>query len=200
MAQQPMRSEEELCPTNVRFPPNKSNVRIDPDETQNEPLYDTSLEILKNNTIYNALTLTTEVPVIYMQQFWHTVYKNKQSNKYFFHLDYQRFEIGAELIRNALRISPRQPNTEFITPPVQEELVLFIKQLGYVDPLTTISQVFVNKLHQPWRTTMSILNKSLTVKASGIDRARKPITKILWGVVKAENVDFAELLWEDFRF
>ncbi|GJS98778.1 hypothetical protein Tco_0819948 [Tanacetum coccineum] len=123
MAQQPMRNEKELCPTNVRLPPNKSNVRIDPDETQDEPLYDISLEILKNNTIYNALTLTTEVLVIYMRQ---------------------------------------QPTTEFITPPVQEELVLFIKQLGYVDPLTTISQVF--------------------------------------GVVKAENVDFAELLWEDFRF
>ncbi|GJU17263.1 hypothetical protein Tco_1145229 [Tanacetum coccineum] len=72
MAQQPMRNEKELCPTNVRLPPNKSNVRIDPDETQDEPLYDISLEILKNNTIYNALTLTTEVLVIYMRQFWHT--------------------------------------------------------------------------------------------------------------------------------
>ncbi|GJV72303.1 hypothetical protein Tco_1492298 [Tanacetum coccineum] len=57
-----MRGEEELCPTNLRFPPNKSIVRIDPEETQDEPLYDISLEILKNNTIYNALTLTTEVP------------------------------------------------------------------------------------------------------------------------------------------
>ncbi|GJW28598.1 hypothetical protein Tco_0045473 [Tanacetum coccineum] len=62
MAQQPMRSEEELCSTNIRFPPNKRNVRIDLDEIQDEPLYDISLEILKNNTIYNALTLTTEVP------------------------------------------------------------------------------------------------------------------------------------------
>ncbi|GJW65188.1 hypothetical protein Tco_0117072 [Tanacetum coccineum] len=178
----------------IKFPLNKSNVRINLEEPQDEPIFDISLEILKNNIIYNALTLTTEVPVIYMQQFWHTVYKNKQSNIYFFHLDYQSFEIGAELIRNALRISPRQPNKEFITPPVQEELVLFIKQLGYADPLTIISQVFMNKLHQPWRTIMSILNKSLTGKALGIDRAKEPITQILWGVVKAENVDFAELL------
>ncbi|GJR80670.1 hypothetical protein Tco_0151455 [Tanacetum coccineum] len=38
MAQQPMRSEKELCPTNVRFHPNKINVRINPDELQDEPL------------------------------------------------------------------------------------------------------------------------------------------------------------------
>ncbi|GJV04354.1 hypothetical protein Tco_1337923 [Tanacetum coccineum] len=60
MAQQPMRSEEELCPTHLRCVPNKSNVRIDLDETQDEPLFDISLEILKNNTNYNALTLTTK--------------------------------------------------------------------------------------------------------------------------------------------
>ncbi|GJW62028.1 hypothetical protein Tco_0111363 [Tanacetum coccineum] len=47
---------------------------------------------------------------------------------------------------------------------------------------------------------MSILNKSLTGKALRIDRAREPIAQILWGVVKAENVDFVELLWEDFRY
>ncbi|GKB44656.1 hypothetical protein Tco_0889598 [Tanacetum coccineum] len=40
-----MRNEEELCPTNTRFVPNKSNVRIDPDETQDEPLFKIFLEI-----------------------------------------------------------------------------------------------------------------------------------------------------------
>nr|GEX15087.1 retrovirus-related Pol polyprotein from transposon TNT 1-94 [Tanacetum cinerariifolium] len=61
ISQQPMRSKEELCAINMRFPPNKSNVRIDPKEILDKPLHDISLEILKNNTIYNALTLTTEV-------------------------------------------------------------------------------------------------------------------------------------------
>ncbi|GKC65106.1 hypothetical protein Tco_1097704 [Tanacetum coccineum] len=70
-----MRSEEELYPTNVRFPPNKSNVRIDPDETQNDPQEQHNLQRINSHH---------EVPVIYMQQFWHTVYKNKQSNKYSF--------------------------------------------------------------------------------------------------------------------
>ncbi|GJU84549.1 hypothetical protein Tco_1292095 [Tanacetum coccineum] len=81
MAQQPMRSEEELCPTNKRFESNKSNARIDLEETQDEPLFDISLEILKYNIIYNAITLTMEVPKIYMQQFWHTAFKNEKNKK-----------------------------------------------------------------------------------------------------------------------
>ncbi|GJW04579.1 hypothetical protein Tco_1563435 [Tanacetum coccineum] len=167
MAQQLMRSEKELCPTNVRFHPNNINVRINPDELQDEPLSDVSLEILKNNTFYNALTLTTKVHVIYMQQFWDTVIKNKQNSKYFFVLDHQRFRIRTDLIHNALQISPRQPNIH-----LQSNLRIFL----------------------------SILNKSLTGKASGIDRVREPIVQILWGVVTSANVDFALLLWEHFRF
>ncbi|GJV35031.1 hypothetical protein Tco_1407508 [Tanacetum coccineum] len=80
MAQQPMRSEEELFPTNMRFVTNKSNVRIDPDETQDEPLFEFSLEILKHHTIYNAITLTTDAPEIYMQQFFYLAkYPHAQS-------------------------------------------------------------------------------------------------------------------------
>nr|GEX08420.1 hypothetical protein [Tanacetum cinerariifolium] len=122
-----MRSEEELCPTNKRFKPNKSNVRIYPEETQDEPLFDISLEIIKYNTIYNAITLTTEVPKIYMQQFWHTTFKNEKNKKYYIVLDYQRFKLNAEVFCNALQISPRQPNKHFFPSHVKAELVNFIK-------------------------------------------------------------------------
>ncbi|GJX12748.1 hypothetical protein Tco_0204506, partial [Tanacetum coccineum] len=141
MAQQPMRSEEELFPTNMRFVTNKSNVRIDPDETQDEPLFEFSLEILKHHTIYNAITLTTDAPEIYMQQFLYTASKNEKNNRYYFILDYQRFKIGANLFHHALQISPRQLNKQFFPPLVQHELVTFIKTLVYADSLTTISQV-----------------------------------------------------------
>nr|GEU51933.1 hypothetical protein [Tanacetum cinerariifolium] len=56
MAQLPMKSKAELCPVIVGFPPNKSNVRIDPEETQDEPIFELCLEIVKNNTVYTALT------------------------------------------------------------------------------------------------------------------------------------------------
>nr|GEW30745.1 hypothetical protein [Tanacetum cinerariifolium] len=83
------------------------------------------------------------------------------------------------VLHNALEILPRQSKKQFFPPSVQEELVNFIKKLGYVDPLTTVSQVVVNKLHQPYRKILSIFNKSLTGQASGIDRARESIVQIL---------------------
>ncbi|GJY66423.1 hypothetical protein Tco_0468661 [Tanacetum coccineum] len=152
--------------------PNKSNVRIDPEETQDEPIFELCLEILKNNT----------------------------NKRYFLHLDSKHFEVDVELLRKALNISPRKPDTQFTQPPTSDGLILFIKRLGYAGSLTTVSQVVVNKLHQPWRTLLNILNRSLTGKASGIDRAREQISQILWGIVNAKNVDFVASLWEDFRF
>nr|GEY16667.1 hypothetical protein [Tanacetum cinerariifolium] len=83
------------------------------------------------------------------------------------------------VLHNALEILPRQSNKQFFPPSVQEELVNFIKKLGYVDPLTTVSQVVVNKLHQPYRKILSIFNNSLTGKASGIDRPKESIVQIL---------------------
>ncbi|GKE18535.1 hypothetical protein Tco_1426112 [Tanacetum coccineum] len=146
MSQQPMRSEEELCPSNKRVAVNISNMRLNPDEIHIEPFFNITLKILKKYSLINAITLTIEAPEIYIQQFWHTVYKNENNKKYYFVLDYQCFEIGAELLRCALKTSPRQPDQPFVEPPSQDELVTFIKNLWYAGTLKTISQVVVNKL------------------------------------------------------
>ncbi|GJV77300.1 hypothetical protein Tco_1508884 [Tanacetum coccineum] len=67
MAQQPIRSEEELCPSDKRVAVNVNNLRLDPDEIHVEPLFNLTLAILKQHSIINAVTLTTEAPEIYMQ-------------------------------------------------------------------------------------------------------------------------------------
>ncbi|GJU77433.1 hypothetical protein Tco_1274503 [Tanacetum coccineum] len=195
-----MRSEEELCPSNKRVAVNISNLRLVLDEIHVEPLFNITLEILKLHSIINSITLTIDAPEIYMQQFWHTVYKDERNKKYYFYLDYQHFDVGTELLRHALKTSPRKPDQPLVKPPCQDELVTFIKKLGYVDSLTTVSQVVVNKLHQHWRTFLSILNKCITWKAFGVDRAREPIIQIMWGLVNSENINFTELIWEYFRF
>ncbi|GKC61827.1 hypothetical protein Tco_1089425 [Tanacetum coccineum] len=35
-------------------------------------------------------------------------------------------------------------------------------------------------------------------KTSGSDRPRHPILHILWGVITGTNIDYAELIWEEF--
>ncbi|GKB13246.1 hypothetical protein Tco_0847169, partial [Tanacetum coccineum] len=47
---------------------------------------------------------------------------------------------------------------------------------------------------------MTMLNKCLTGKATTYDQPRLPMLQILYGMVIGENVDFAELIWEDFKF
>ncbi|GJR27165.1 hypothetical protein Tco_1103397 [Tanacetum coccineum] len=119
MTQPPMRIEEELCPINVRFPPNKSNVRIDPKDPQYEPIFDISLEILNNNTIYNALTLTTKVPMIYMQQFWYT-YSAKGERKLTFGMP-----IPKAILRGGIKDS--QVYADYVTKYPQAQIAPKLK-------------------------------------------------------------------------
>nr|GEW24228.1 retrovirus-related Pol polyprotein from transposon TNT 1-94 [Tanacetum cinerariifolium] len=68
---------------------------------------------------------------------------------------------------------------------------------GVIRKLTDVN---INKLHQPWRSFAAIINKCLTEKSSGYDSLRLPQAQILWGLYHKRNVDFAYLMWEDFVY
>ncbi|GKB45040.1 hypothetical protein Tco_0889982 [Tanacetum coccineum] len=55
-----------------------------------------------------------------------------------------------------------------------------------------------NNLYQPWRAILSMINQCLTGKTSGFDRPRYPVLQMLWGIITRTNVDYAELMWEEF--
>ncbi|GKD88242.1 hypothetical protein Tco_1363749, partial [Tanacetum coccineum] len=61
----------------------------------------------KQYSCYNAFLITTDVPQIYMQQFWYTISKNKNTSSYQFQLDNKKFEIKVELFHEILRVKPR---------------------------------------------------------------------------------------------
>ncbi|GJU20329.1 hypothetical protein Tco_1153671 [Tanacetum coccineum] len=69
MAQKPMKSEEELCPRDKGVAVSISNLMINPNEIHAKPLFNLTLDILKQHSIFNPLTLRTDDPEIYMQQF-----------------------------------------------------------------------------------------------------------------------------------
>nr|GEZ33204.1 hypothetical protein [Tanacetum cinerariifolium] len=68
---------------------------------------------------------------------------------------------------------------------------------GAIRKLTDIN---INKLHQPRRSFAAIINKCLTGKSSGYDSLRLSQAQILWGLYHKRNVDFAYLMWEDFVY
>nr|GEW49771.1 integrase, catalytic region, zinc finger, CCHC-type, peptidase aspartic, catalytic [Tanacetum cinerariifolium] len=63
-----------------------------------------------------------------------------------------------------------------------------------------LTDVNINKLHQPWRSFASIINKCLSGKSTGYDSLRLSQAQTLWGLYHKRNVDFAYLLWEDFIY
>nr|GEY84378.1 hypothetical protein [Tanacetum cinerariifolium] len=71
------------------------------------------------------------------------------------------------------------------------------REIGAIRRLTDVN---INKLHQPWRLFAAIINKCLTRKSSGYDSLRLSQAQILWRLYHRRNVDFAYLMWEDFVY
>ncbi|GKA67399.1 hypothetical protein Tco_0767207 [Tanacetum coccineum] len=68
----------------------KCNMRIDPKmKRPKETTYQVVLDALALTTCYEAFLITAEVPVIYMHQFWDTVYTHGSS--YRFKIDNKKF-------------------------------------------------------------------------------------------------------------
>ncbi|GKE73809.1 hypothetical protein Tco_1535850 [Tanacetum coccineum] len=60
--------------------------------------------------------------------------------------------------------------------------------------------MFVDHMHQPWRTLAAIINKCLSGKTASNDKLHKSRIDILWGMFYRENVDYPELIWEDLDY
>ncbi|GKE04311.1 hypothetical protein Tco_1396329 [Tanacetum coccineum] len=51
------------------------------------------------------------------------------------------FEVNADLLRDALQITPKDPYHPFVTPPPHDDIVSFIKMLGYPEDLEQVSKM-----------------------------------------------------------
>ncbi|GJV09609.1 putative reverse transcriptase domain-containing protein [Tanacetum coccineum] len=107
--------------------------------------------------------------------------------------------IGLEQFRDILQICPRVGNKKFVEPPLEKEILIFLASLGHSGDIRKITDVNVNKLHQPWRSFAAVINKCLSGTPS-YDSLRLSQAQILWGMYNKKNVDYAYLLWEDFIF
>ncbi|GJX88747.1 hypothetical protein Tco_0340761 [Tanacetum coccineum] len=167
---------------------------MDPTLTQKEETYQVMLDIIKNTPCYNAFLTSADVLVIYMQQFWFTIKRVKKSSFYQFDIDNKTCQIYVELFREILRICPRVQNQQFVVPPSNDSLFDFLLDLGYKGQLKHISEMYVDHMHQPWRTLGAIINKCLSGKTSSNDRLRPSRIEIIWDIYHKVNVDYAALI------
>ncbi|GJR09241.1 hypothetical protein Tco_0791893 [Tanacetum coccineum] len=89
---------------------------------------------------------------------------------------------------------------DFDALPTDEEIMSFLRDLGHTGEINSLNDVVVDQMHQPWRTFAALINKSLSGKTTGLDKLRLSRAQILWGMYHQKNVDYVELLWEDFIY
>nr|GFD20165.1 hypothetical protein [Tanacetum cinerariifolium] len=98
------------------------------------------------------------------------------------------------------QIFPRVHGQDFDELPTDEVIVFFFKELGHTGEIKSITDVVVDQMHQPWRSFATIINKSLSGKTTGLDKLCLSRAQIIWRMYYKKNVDYVELIWEDFTY
>ncbi|GJX85300.1 hypothetical protein Tco_0336074 [Tanacetum coccineum] len=158
----------------------KCNLRLSSDVTSKEATLQVVYDVLKLTPFYKAFQVTADAPEIYMQEFWASAYVHNRSVQ--FKMNNKKHIIGLDQFRDILQICPKVGNKKFVEPPLEKEILIFLASLGHSGDIRKITDVNVNKLHQPWRSFAAIINKCL----SGIpsyDSLRLSQAQILWGTI-----------------
>ncbi|GJW90231.1 hypothetical protein Tco_0167784 [Tanacetum coccineum] len=146
------------------------NYRLSTTFKPKEPTFQVALDVLSLTPFYQAfLLIFADVPAIYMHEFWATVSYHKHTIK--FKMNKKSYSFDMETFREMLQICPNHPGKKFEDPPFKEEILTFMKQLGYSGNIKSLSDVKVETLPQPWRTFITIINKCLSGKqpAKGLE-------------------------------
>nr|GFA58657.1 ulp1 protease family, C-terminal catalytic domain-containing protein [Tanacetum cinerariifolium] len=112
----------------------------------------------------------------------------------------KKYTINAEVFKIILDIFQRVEGVDFTDVPDDDTALTFLIDLGYKGPLNKHTNMFVDHMHQPWRTLATIIKNCVSGKTTSNDKLRKSIIDILWGMFNRENVDYPELIWEDIAY
>nr|GEY35853.1 hypothetical protein [Tanacetum cinerariifolium] len=133
----------------------KSNLQLSPILNSKEPTLQVVLKTLKLTSFYKAFKITTDVPEIYLQEFWVTVSRHHSS--LCFKMNGKSHTINVTNFRDMLQICPNLPGE-----------------------IKVLSDVNVNHMHQPWRSFVAIINKCLSGKTTTLESLRLSRAQILW--------------------
>ncbi|GJU64575.1 hypothetical protein Tco_1246410 [Tanacetum coccineum] len=192
-----------LARERIEFLINKLGMRSFTPETlkqlaDEEPTLQVALDALKLTPFYNAFEISADVPEIYIQEFWVTVSRHHSS--LCFKLNGKSYTVNVDNFRDMLKIFPKLLGQIFEEPPLEEEILSFIRDLGHTGEIKFLSNVNVNHMHQPWRSFAAIINKCLSGKTTALESLRLLCAQILWGMYHNKTVDYVYLLWKDLVY
>ncbi|GJX11054.1 hypothetical protein Tco_0200913, partial [Tanacetum coccineum] len=135
-----------VAPAN-RLKIGKCNLQLSSDLTSKEATLQVFYDVLKLTPFYKAFQVSADVPEIYMQEFWATASVHNRSIR--FKMNNKKHIVNLE---EMLQICPVIRNQKFKEPPFEQEILTFHVSLGHNGEIRKITDVNVNKLHQPWRS------------------------------------------------
>ncbi|GKA32724.1 hypothetical protein Tco_0719091 [Tanacetum coccineum] len=115
--------DEKWVPSAKRLKINSTNIRLETTMPQKEDTFQVVIDIIKNSTCFKAFTISADVPKIFMQQLW-----------------------------TILNICLRVEGEDFIDVPDDETALTFLIDLSYKGPPNRHANMFVDHMHQLWRT------------------------------------------------
>nr|GFA90002.1 hypothetical protein [Tanacetum cinerariifolium] len=134
----------------------KCNMRFKTDIKPKGATFRVVLDVLALTLFYQAFLITVDVPAIYMQEFWATVFVHKSSIR--FTINRKKFSLDVLLL--------------------EQDIISFIRDIRHTRDIS--HYVNVDYLHQLWRAFATIINKCLSVKETRIDKIRLSRAQILW--------------------
>nr|GFA76317.1 hypothetical protein [Tanacetum cinerariifolium] len=120
---------EALVPHVSKLRIGKSNFRLRSNITSMESALQLVYDVLRLTPFYKAFMVTTDVPKIYMQEFWVTVTVHHHS--ICFKMDNRKRIVNLEYFREMMHICLRLPGQTFDDLLFEEEILEFVRFLGH---------------------------------------------------------------------
>ncbi|GJW96365.1 hypothetical protein Tco_0178173 [Tanacetum coccineum] len=131
--------DDALVPREQRLRIRNCNYRLSTTFKPKEPTFQVALDVLSLTPFYQAFLISASVPAIYMHEFWATVSYHKHCIK--FKMNKKNYSFDLETFRDMLQICPNLPGQKFKDPPFEEEILAFIRELGYPGDIKSLSDV-----------------------------------------------------------
>ncbi|GJX43332.1 retrovirus-related pol polyprotein from transposon TNT 1-94 [Tanacetum coccineum] len=192
--------DQEMVPSAERVKISSTNIILETTIPQKEETLQVVIDMIKNSTCLKAFTIFADVLEIFMQQFFYTIKKVKDSDSYEFLLANKKCIVNAEVFRIILDICPRVEGVDFTDVLDDDTTLTFLINLGYKGLLNRHTNMFVDHMHQPWRTLAAIINKCLSGKTTSNEKIRMSRIDIQWGMFNKASVDYPVLIWEDIAY
>ncbi|KAJ9560936.1 hypothetical protein OSB04_006096 [Centaurea solstitialis] len=146
---------------------------------------------------------TADIPMIYLQQFWNTSRVENRDGvpTIIGRVDQTDLVFTMEDLRRILRLPAATPEAPFDPLVSGPELFSEVLALGvhYTENNRPkgISQITQGMLPPIWYSFFNILNRTISSKTHGVDKASTQFWHIIHAVAYGRRIDFAQQIWAD---